>query len=421
MQKILRKLSSFRPLVALSSGVRFFAAGATPLGADFVALVLGAVANEPSTTSGPMGFWTWLAVSAWAALPIVHPAVSKSLTAPAFQWSPELVVLVLLAKFPLILLDLVSALLIYKIVLTVAETKETAEKAALFWLFNPYVIFAVEMWGAPEILPITLTLLAIWLGVRGRTVARSFAFAAAVASKLFPAFLLMGTIKESLLTGSRRKLATEILLGSLGVMGYFVWSSRASGDQTASLSTYNPQIFVFDEFTVSAAIAIGLSTVALAVTWLLILQFWAWKTSSVIPASMAAVLSFLAFYNWYPAMLLWPLAFLALSWGQRPIMVRGILTVLTGAVFVLLSSQPVTLTSQAIFFVPVSEASSLGLAKFLKQIGTADITQVVVLPALRALFAALALMLTIRLHIANGMPLPSLRRECQTGGMLKSQ
>ncbi len=401
--------------------MRFFAAAATPLGADFVALLLGAVANQPSTITGPMGFWTWLAVSAWAALPIGHPAVTKSLTAPTFQWSPELVVLVLLVKFPLILLDLVSAFLIYRIVLTVAKTKEAGEKATLFWLFNPYVIFAVEMWGAPEILPISLTLLAIWLTVRGRTFTRSFAFAAAVASKLFPVFLLIGPIKETLLSGSRRKLTTELLLGSLGSMSYYLWSTRASGDPTASSSTYNPQIFIFDEFTVSAAVAIGLSTIALAITWLLILQFWAWKTSSVVPASMAAALSFLAFYNWYPAMLLWPLAFLSLSWGQKPIIVRGILTVLTGAVFVLLSSQLVTLTSQAIFFVPVPEASSLSFAKFLKQIGTDDITQLAVLPALRALFAALALMLTIRLHVANGMPLPSLHMERQKGGILKSR
>ncbi len=402
LRLVVSRFTSFQSLVALAIALRLLAAVATPLGADFVILVRGAAANDPSTTSGPIGWLTWIAVNAWAALPISHPSIIKAFTSTSFQWSAELLLLILLAKLPLVLLDILSALLVYKIVVVLQGTTKTAEKASLLWLLNPYVIFAIEMWGSPEILPISLTLLAAWATIRGNGLSSSLALAVATASKLFPGIFYIGSVKEHLASHARRRLVIELLFALLGVGAYLLWSSQAVSGPAPGVAEYNPQTFAFDEFTISTPTAsIGLGTIAVAITWLVVLQFWHWNAKSIIPASFAAALAFLAFYNWSPAALLWPMAFLALLIENVGLRTRGFLLLLAGALFALVSNQGSIFTATTVFFVPAATSSSVAIQLF-KQLSTSEVTQVLILPVLRALFAALALVLAGSLHAQNG-------------------
>ncbi len=398
-------------LVALAILVRFLAAAATPMGPDFIQLLVGATTNDPAATGGPIGKIITSIVGMWTALPLSHPEPVRALASPTFLLSAELVGLVVLAKSPLIALDLLSALLIYELVAVLRESRQAAESASLLWLLNPYVVFATEMWGSPEILAISLTLLAIWLTIRGKAFIGSIALAAAIASKLFPLMFLVGPVKASLQRKSWRRTSVELIVGLLGVAGYFLWSNQISAASVDVLAKYNPQTFMFDEFTISTStISIGVGTVALALTWLLVIAFWDWSTSSVVPASLAAALAYLAFYNWHPAALLWPLVFLAVLRDHGFFRTRVLLLLISGALFVLLSKHDAILSPSAIFFVPVG-APSLTTLRVLNRISTDEFTRGVILPVLRALFSALALLSAASIHAQNGATLKRMATE----------
>ncbi len=411
---VIRQVPTFRLLVLLAIGLRFIAAAVTPLGVNFVQILLGASAGDPATTSGIIGRIDVLLIVAWKALPLGHPEPAEAFTSPTFPWSFDLLALVLLAKLPLISLDLFTGLLIYKVARGLGKPMGGAESAALLWLLNPYVFFAIEMWGSPEILAISLTLMAVWLATQGRKTASSVLFAAAIASKLFPLMLLVGPIKDSLEKRNLRRTGVELVLAIVGVAVYVVWSTQASTGVIVGLTKYNPQTFIPDEFTVSApTISVGVGTVALALTWLAVIELWDWKTSSIISASLAATLSFLAFYNWHPAALLWPLAFLVLTDDHEGFRRTGFLLLLSGAFFAILSNHDAIFATRAVLFVPVAEEASFGAVQSLREFSAGEITQSVILPALRALFAALATMLAASIHIRNGVTLSRIASKMQ--------
>ncbi len=409
------KLRAFHLLVASAAAARFLIAAVTPVGPDFLQVLVGVLKGDPAATTGPMGKITSLIIAAWTTSPASQLELARALTVPNFQWSLELAALVILVKMPLILLDLLSAVLIYRIVQVSGASRAIGETASLLWLLNPYVVFAIEMWGSPEIIPISLTLLAILLALRRRPLLGSVAFAAAIATKLLPLMFFVGPLRESLERRSWRWTSIHLLLGLIGVTSYLLWSSQVSSDAATGFSVYNAQAFVFDEFTISTSvISIGLGTVAVAISWLAILVgLWRWKTPSIIPASLAAALAFFAFYNWHPPSLLWPIILLTILNDQNDVRRRGPLLLVTGALFALLSNHDAILTSRAVFFIPFSQAYSLASVQALRQISNNEFTQTVILPVLRALFAALALLMAGSLHARNGGVLQRIPRRFQ--------
>ncbi len=96
-----------------------------------------------------------------------------------------------------------------------------------------------------------------------------------------------------------------------------------------------------------------------------------------------------------------PLALLALLRDGGVFRTRILRLLIPGALFVLLTMHNAILSPNAIFFVPV-EASSLRAIQVLKQISTDALTQGVLLPVLRTLFSALALLFAASLHTQNG-------------------
>ncbi len=387
----------------------------TPLSPDFTLIVNGA-ASGVAATGGPLTRITWLMVSLWRALPIDHPNVIGLFKAQTFEWAPGSVALVILAKLPLIILDLSSALLLYRFAFEQTGSKLAAQKASLLWLFNPYVIFLVEMWGSLEILAISLALLAFWLLTRGKKLIGSVAFAVSIASRLLPSIFLVGLLKEHLHRKAWRWLAVDLLIGFLGAAGYLLWSAQGPADLASQASSYNHELFIFDEFAIfTSTISVGLASASVAVTWLLVIQFWNWNDFAVIPASLAAVSAFLAFYNWHPAALLWPLAFLVLCVGNVTLGARPMLLVIVGALFALSSSNEAILGANAIFFVPVPGASSFEIVKNLKQFFLDDLTQLILVPTLRALFAALAISVAASIHLQNGVTWDRVKSEIRLG------
>lgn len=67
----------------------------------------------------------------------------------------------LAAKFPLLLLGLLSGFLIYLIVKRASSSEKSGRMAALFWYFNPITIYSLVIMGQNDIVAITLFLLGV--------------------------------------------------------------------------------------------------------------------------------------------------------------------------------------------------------------------------------------------------------------------
>ncbi|MDD4938275.1 MAG: glycosyltransferase 87 family protein, partial [Candidatus Shapirobacteria bacterium] len=103
----------------------------------------------------------------------IHYPISKFIGGSGFdQWlasgsaqaafNMEVMRYNLAAKFPLLLLGLISGWLIFKIVKRETKDLNKAELAALFWYFNPITLYSLVVMGQNDIVAIFLFLLGIW-------------------------------------------------------------------------------------------------------------------------------------------------------------------------------------------------------------------------------------------------------------------
>jgi len=95
-----------------------------------------------------------------------------------------------LVKTPLVLSDIATALLLYKMISEMYEHK-LAEKATLLYYLNPAVIWISAVWGQYEAIPTFLTVLSIYFLAREKFVFSSLSLLAATLFKVYPAALLV--------------------------------------------------------------------------------------------------------------------------------------------------------------------------------------------------------------------------------------
>jgi hypothetical protein len=96
-----------------------------------------------------------------------------------------------IVKFPFLISDILITLLLYKIVETFTKNKGLAEKAALLWFLNPFVIWISAGWGMWDTLPALFSLVAFYLLLKRKTAFSAVFLSLGVASKLYPALFLV--------------------------------------------------------------------------------------------------------------------------------------------------------------------------------------------------------------------------------------
>jgi hypothetical protein len=89
-------------------------------------------------------------------------------------------------KTPFLLSDILVTLLLYKIVNQLTHKKVLAEKAALLWFLNPFVIWISAGWGMWDTLPALLSLIAFYLLLKKRYAVSAVFISLGVACKLYP-------------------------------------------------------------------------------------------------------------------------------------------------------------------------------------------------------------------------------------------
>jgi hypothetical protein len=94
-------------------------------------------------------------------------------------------------KFTFLVSDILVTLLLYKTVEEITKNKGLAQKAALFWFLNPFVIWISAGWGMWDTLSVLFSLAAFFLLLKKKIAVSAVCLSLGVAVKLYPALFLV--------------------------------------------------------------------------------------------------------------------------------------------------------------------------------------------------------------------------------------
>jgi hypothetical protein len=319
----------FVALVMFLVALKFLLATVTPYGYDFV-LYLSAVLADDWTISwspwiilvrGIFYFWLWLPIHQNDILPLRAAMLASK---PSFLMSTHYL-LTMLVKTPLILADLATGFLVYKLGTNLSGSQKTGRRAALLWLANPFGTFFVEMWGTIDIIIIMLSLVSIVYLLKNRTRLSALALLSAVAIRLSP--ILTWLSMMSWLVGrknDRRKTLLMVLSGPLGLAAYLYWSSQAQFfsnfvsfmSSTGLFSNYTPVTLPFSEYTSSELYQLystpGFAVIAVVAYYLIAQELFRKNDWTLIAMTLSGILLVYGFADWFPTAFLWAMPLLAI-------------------------------------------------------------------------------------------------------------
>jgi hypothetical protein len=348
----------------------------------------------------PYGVFIGAVIAFWGTLPVDHPSILTGWTVDFFQPSFGLYLLVFLLKLPLLVLDLLTGVLIYRISLNAGVSEHKAAVAFSLWFLNPYVMLTNEMWGSVEILP-TFLLVLVYAFSRTRKgqIGAAFTYAAATAVKLFPVILL--PIYPAVFRARRKLSLMFVLACALGVGTYFGWVSFAGYNPWFQLRQYNLFTQYFDEYVISTTggIQVGLATIALILTYVLIAERWPRDERASFDGALLILLVFMAFTSWFPQSLIWLIPFLILdvAFGDRSI--AYLIVLLSSAFFFdIVAFYPYfTANSSAFFFIPAKDYVTKSVVAAYETFAKADANVLFGGPFARALFSATCIVYSLKL------------------------
>jgi len=325
----------------------------TPLTID-LAFVMSYYSTFPSL---PSTFFISLIVGFWSILPVDHPILSASWNTDVFQPSVGMYLLVFMMKLPLLLIDLLAGLLLYRIVIKNGLDSRRAGFAFWAWYLNPYVVIN-EIWGALDMLP-TLLILAAFAMLRERHYVRgSLALLASTTLQFFSVLLLPSF---PALWRRNRKNILVIFSGLVGATIYLLRVTQFGYDPSLLLS--HPY---YGEYLIAPlSQPIGMATMALAITYLIILKAWPRDEKAMLDSSLIVLLALFAFMaNWFPQFFVLMIPFLVLDVALQRRSISYLLALTTSGLVmnIIAFVSYFTANGRAFFFMPVSGNQLLQLA-----------------------------------------------------------
>lgn len=106
------------------------------------------------------------------------------------QYIPDLLFNSVL-KTAFLISDVLITVLLYKTVLEITKNKSLAEKAALIWFLNPFVIWISAGWGMWDTLPALFSLACFYFLLKKRYALSAVSLSLGVATKLYPVLFLV--------------------------------------------------------------------------------------------------------------------------------------------------------------------------------------------------------------------------------------
>jgi len=96
-----------------------------------------------------------------------------------------------LVKLPLLLSDVFVTIVLYRVVIGLTNNRGLAEKAAIFWFLNPFLIWISAVWGMWDTLPALFSLLCLYFLLKKRFVYSAVCLSIGVFLKVYPALFLV--------------------------------------------------------------------------------------------------------------------------------------------------------------------------------------------------------------------------------------
>ena len=193
-------LARWRTFAALLIPIKILIILITPLGfsntastSDFSNWILGAAAIFKSLSSGTIPCWSPFGVYfgieliltpffwVWAMLPIQHPPMLNLV-----NFSVAAMTLALLMKLPIFFSDIVTGILLSRLIRKLTRSKTSAALASLTWFANPFNIYWLYVYGAMDIIPTAIVLLALNFGFDNEWLRTGTCTAVAGLLRVFP-------------------------------------------------------------------------------------------------------------------------------------------------------------------------------------------------------------------------------------------
>jgi|GEM_PF-3086489 len=243
-------LPKWRAFAVLLIPVKIMIILVTPLGfsttasqSDFSNWIFGAAAILKSLSQGAFPCWSPFGVYfgieliltpffwIWTILPIQHPPLLNLV-----DFSIPAMALGLLMKLPIFFSDIVTGILLSRLIQKLTQSKKSSTLAGLTWFVNPFNIYWLYVYGAMDIIPTAMVLLGLNFGFDNDWLRTGICTVAAGLLRVFPFVSL-----PFLLPLARVKLARiYLLIGSLIPIILVLWafvSETNVGCQNSSLLT----------------------------------------------------------------------------------------------------------------------------------------------------------------------------------------
>ncbi|MGD0177139.1 MAG: hypothetical protein ABSC50_09985 [Candidatus Bathyarchaeia archaeon] len=345
-------------LIAVSIATKAVVMTLTPMSLE-LAFLMSQVTYPSKWDLTPYGKMMEYIFKLWQAIPVDHPVLATSWTVEVFKASTGLYLLVFMEKFPLLILDFVTGLLLYQILLREGLSEKKASIGFFLWFLNPYVIVVNQMWAAIDLIPTLLLLLSIFFVQARKPLRGAVAFGAAIAAKLFPVLLL--PIFASI--GKRSKFTLAFVTSTvLGVGAYFAWVAYAGFNPGFQLQQYDPFMQYFEDYAVvtSNGAHIGLATVALIVVYAFVAEKWPRTSERLYEPVLMAFLVWFALSNWFPQFLMWMIPLLIIDGivSEKKHWVFTVILLSTALFLDVFALYPYfTANGHAFFFIPADTAA----------------------------------------------------------------
>jgi hypothetical protein len=319
----------FVSLVALIFAVKLILATITPYGFDFALYLSDVLIADPGVAWSPWIIMVGGIYNAWLWLPIhqndVQALNQVMLGGQSAFLMPTHYLLTTLIKTPLILCDLASSFLVYKLAAKLSSSDLIGRRAALLWFVNPFATLFVEMWGSIDIIIIMLSLVSLLYMIKNRPRLSAFSLFSGIAIRLSP--ILTWASMVSWLVGQRSdrwRTRLIIVIGPLGIVAYLYWSSQAQilynfiqfMTTTQLFSAYTPVTQTFSEYTTSELhqlfVTPGLAVMAVTLYYLIAQRAFRKDGWTLVTMTLAGILLIYGFADWSPTAFLWAMPLLAI-------------------------------------------------------------------------------------------------------------
>jgi hypothetical protein len=311
----------------LAAAVKSLASIVTPLNGDFINWAhMASFTDLHLRYLGPYtapAYILNLPYRLWLLLPVDHPNPGEILNHGVFKPSISAYTYVFAMKLPMIIFDLLTAILIYKALNQITGSEKKSLIGYYLWLFNPYLLVAVEMSGEIDVIPASLVVLSLLLLCRRKMVASGLALASATLIRIYPLILFpLMLIKARRESGrSLAGLSTGFAMGILCTLTPFIYHFKAEIIPILwSLPSYG--MGEISWWILEPKLSSNLpetDTSLLAFIYLLLMAAWLKlprvNASSLMDSMHMALLPYFAFSYWNEEFLLWIVPFTTMDYA----------------------------------------------------------------------------------------------------------